>query len=658
MKRINLLKIAAFAALGMFGSSSANAQTPPRKESIATNLGGTRFVITAPSSIVGIKKINYATWGAAASPTISNVIVEKAYDTLGAAKLLNGTGAYPTLTGKFALIFRGGGFTFSEKVKRCTDEGAIGVIIVNNIPGDPVGMAPTPAGSTVTVPVLMISDVDGQAISDVIKSALPGAGLVKLTLGTWNTGGTHDLGVLPAFQAVPHALNMPLHQFAGSTGVEAYKMYTGGAIANYGTVTETAVTVNDSIYWTPTGGSATFVTAQSYTVPSISVADSIRFGFASAPYSLPALPTATGKYEHKYSIKYSATDDFPQDNMTTITHYVNDSIFCRGNYDYTNKRPRVSIGIQPASGTTNFMMGNMYYVKNGGYAARAMQFSLSVNTNPTLAGISQTTIYLYKWKDGTAGSGSLDSFVQARELTPVGVNFKNFSTADSSGQTITLEIKDFADPGSKKLVILEDTTWYYAVVEVPVSTFIGMDESVNFFSRSYAQYRAMGSKPGAGISDNAIGAFFNDNGTFVSIDSNSLFPFPFAGSATVPSNIFNVDSVFYDKADMVPSIALITSKEKKTASISDVVKSIGTTNIYPNPATKGSMTVNVALNKNSNSVVYRLTDAIGRTLYTETHKNVLNEKFEMNTSNYPTGNYFLMVITDNGFDVKKVTIQN
>ena len=374
MKRINLLKIAAFAALGMFGNNSASAQTP-MKENIAANLGGTRFVITAPSSVGGIKKINYATWGAAASPTISNVTVEKAYDTLGGATLLNGTGAYPSLTGKFALVFRGGGFTFSEKVTRCITAGAIGVIIVNNIPGDPVGMAPTPAGSTVAVPVLMISDVDGQAISDVIKAAAPGAGLVKLTLGTWNTGGTHDLGILAPFQAVPHALNMPLHQFAGSAGVEAYKMYTGGAIANYGTTTETAVTVNDSIYWTPTGGSPSFVSVQSYTVPSISVADSIRFGFASASYSLPALPTTTGKYEHKYSIKYSATDDFPQDNMTTITHYVNDSVFCRGNYDYTNKRPRVSIGIQPASGTTNFLMGNMYYVKNGGYAARYMQFS-------------------------------------------------------------------------------------------------------------------------------------------------------------------------------------------------------------------------------------------------------------------------------------------
>lgn len=655
MKRINLLKIAAFAALGMFGSSSAFAQTPI-KESIATNLGGTRFVITAPSSIVGIKKINYATWGAPASPTISNVTVEKAYDTLGAATLLNGTGAYPALTGKFALIFRGGGFTFSDKVNRCIAAGAVGVIIVNNVSGDPVGMAPTPAGSTVSVPVLMISDVDGQAISDVIKAAAPGAGLVKLTLGTWNTGGTHDLGILPAFQAVPHSLNMPLHQFVGSTGVEAYKMYTGGAIANYGTATETAVTVNDSIYWTPTGGSPSFVSVQSYTVPSISVADSIRFGFASAPYSLPALPTTTGKYEHKYSIKYSATDDFPQDNMTTITHYVNDSIFCRGNYDYTNKRPRVSIGIQPASGTTNFLMGNMYYVKNGNHPARSMQFSLSVNTVPTLSALTQATIFLYKWKDGTAGAGSLDSFVQSGELTPVGVNVKNFTTADSSGQTITLDIKDINDPTSNKLVMLEDTTWYYAVVEVPVTSFIGMDESVNFFSRSYAQYKAMGSKPGAGISDNAIGAWFNDNGNFTSTATNSAFPYPFAASATVASNVYNVDSVFYDKADMVPAIALIVPN--RTLSIPTVSKSIGTTNIYPNPATKGSMTINVALDKNSSSVVYRLTDAIGRTLYTETHKNVLNEKFEMNTSNYPTGNYFLMVITDNGFDVKKVTIQN
>ena len=185
-----------------------------------------------------------------------------------------------------------------------------------------------------------------------------------------------------------------------------------------------------------------------------------------------------------------------------------------------------------------------------------------------------------------------------------------------------------------------------------------MDESINFFSRSYGQYKAMGSKPGAGISDNAIGAWFNDNGNFTTTATNSAFPFPFGASATVASNVYNVDSVFYDKADMVPAIALITSKDKKTASISNIVKSIGTTTIYPNPATKGSMTVNVALDKNSNSVVYRLTDAIGRTLFTETHKNVLNDKFDMNTSNYPTGNYFLMITTDHGFDVKKVTIQN
>jgi hypothetical protein len=208
MNRKNLLKFVAFSALGLFASSSVIAQNPV-KESIATNLGGTRFVITAPASISGVKKINYATWGAAATPTISNKVIEKAYDTLGASKLLNGTGPYPSLMGKFALIYRGGGITFSDKVNRCVAEGAIGVIIVNNVPGDPVGMAATPTGSTVSVPVLMVSDIDGQAISDVIKTSP--AGTVKLTLGTWNTGGTHDLGVLATYQASPHALNIPKH---------------------------------------------------------------------------------------------------------------------------------------------------------------------------------------------------------------------------------------------------------------------------------------------------------------------------------------------------------------------------------------------------------------------------------------------------------------
>lgn len=645
MKKRNLLKIAALSALGILSVENVYAQEP-LKESIAGNLGGTRFVITAPASISGIKKINYANWGAAASPTISGMSIEKAYDTLGAAALLNGTAPYPSLTGKFALIFRGGGITFSDKVNRCITAGAAGVIIVNNVPGDPVGMAPTPAGSTVSVPVLMISDVDGQAISDLLKA---GTG-VTLTLGTWNTGGTHDLGLMLNYQAAPHALNTPLHQLVGSAGSNPFKHYIGGAVANYGSTTETTVAVTDSVYFIPSGGSASSVATNTYTIPSISVADSIKFGFGSGTYELPA-PTAVGHYEHRYSISYGNPDDFPQDNRAVLNQYVTDSVYCKGRYDFTNVRPFVSLGIRPGAATPiNFTMGNLFYIKNGGYAARRLQFSMSHDTNPTLDGFSANA-FICKWVDGTGG-GDKDSVIQAGELTVVGASNKILTTADTSGRTITVPVLDI-NTGLPKTIILDGDSWYFIAVDVPAPLFIGIDESMSFFTRSFAQWRNAGSVPGKLVDETSTGLYTADFTTFTSAITNSAAPYPFAGNA------FYIDSVFYDRFNEIPSVALLMSKDKPTGSVNQqMVNQLGETNIFPNPAQNGKFTVQVALDKTYNKVVYRLADVMGRTVYTETHQNVQNEQFEVNTSQLASGVYYFMVATESGLISKKVTIQN
>lgn len=644
MKRRNLLKIAAFSAMGVFALTAANAQEP-LKESIATNIGGTRFVITEPVAITGIKKINYATWGSAASPTISGKLIEKAYDTLAASTLIN-SASFHDLTGKFALVFRGGGINFSDKVIRCKAAGAIGVIVVNNVAGDPPGMAAVPATYTAGIPVFSVSDVDGQAISDQIKAGVP----VKLTLGTWNTGGTHDLGVLADYQAAPHALHMPLHQITGSAGTTAYKHYIGGAVANYGSATETGIVVTDSVMWIPAStGVASYVTNKSYTVPSISVADSIRFGFTNGSYELTP-PTAKGKYEHRYSIAYSGTDDFPQDNKGVMTQTINDSTFCKGGYDYVNGRPTVSIGIRPGTATPiTFVMGNLFYVKNGGYAARKVQFSLSHNTNTTVEEGVSVNANIYKWVDGKGGDK--DSVIESGELVGIGTAAKVFSATDSSGKTITLPFSLFDNPSSTKDVILAGDSWYYVAVEVPQPLFIGMDATASPFTRPYAQFKNDGGIPGKLVYETSTGLAASDLPTFFTDTANIAFPFPFAG------NSLRIDSAFYDRYNEVPAIALLMSKDIPTG-ISNVQKSIGTSNVYPNPATQGSLTVDVALNQKSNKVVYRITDMIGRTLYSEVHNNVLNEKFQMSTAKFATGNYMLMIITDNGFDTKKVTIQN
>jgi len=65
------------------------------------------------------------------------------------------------LVGKIAIIRRGA-CAFTDKVFAAQNEGAIAVIMVNNAPGDPIVMGGD--NPDITIPALMVSDVDGEAI--------------------------------------------------------------------------------------------------------------------------------------------------------------------------------------------------------------------------------------------------------------------------------------------------------------------------------------------------------------------------------------------------------------------------------------------------------------------------------------------------------------
>jgi minor extracellular serine protease Vpr len=72
------------------------------------------------------------------------------------------TSVDPAASGKVALIDRGTCF-FSQKVANAKDAGALGVIIINNVAGDPIAMART-AGFDDNLPAVMISKDDGAAL--------------------------------------------------------------------------------------------------------------------------------------------------------------------------------------------------------------------------------------------------------------------------------------------------------------------------------------------------------------------------------------------------------------------------------------------------------------------------------------------------------------
>jgi len=64
-----------------------------------------------------------------------------------------------SLPGKIALIDRGS-CNFTDKILRAQNAGAVAVIMVNNIPGEPTAMGGTPV-SPVTIPAVMLSQADG-----------------------------------------------------------------------------------------------------------------------------------------------------------------------------------------------------------------------------------------------------------------------------------------------------------------------------------------------------------------------------------------------------------------------------------------------------------------------------------------------------------------
>jgi len=67
------------------------------------------------------------------------------------------------LSGKIAIIRRGD-CEFGFKVLAAETEGAIAVIMVNNVPGAPIVMGAGVNGGSVTIPSVMVSDVDGDAM--------------------------------------------------------------------------------------------------------------------------------------------------------------------------------------------------------------------------------------------------------------------------------------------------------------------------------------------------------------------------------------------------------------------------------------------------------------------------------------------------------------
>lgn len=259
------------------------------------------FNVSSPESLSGNYAMTYVEW--ALTPDLA--LLENA--VTGELAVVNDGSANPELgcleltnaaaiAGKIAVIRRGD-CQFGVKALNANNAGAIAVVIVNNVPGTPVGMAAGDVGDQVTIPVVMITQEAGDALISELAT-----GSIEVFIGNKTGLYNHDLGFYPEDIYLPDGFSIPSRLSENGTEFN----YTPACwIHNYGgQATEAAmlvvtITHNGNVVYTGTSGPF--------------VIDSDSEIYASTPNFAPAsyLP---GLYDVSYEV--SLNGDF------TVTNYV------------------------------------------------------------------------------------------------------------------------------------------------------------------------------------------------------------------------------------------------------------------------------------------------------------------------------------------------
>lgn len=639
MRKFNLLNLILIALISLPLIGTAQTKMGNWETNWYKDYVGERVLLVAPSSIAGPVTYRISNdgdtagngWGKAIKDvgnTLLNVDIVKADPYEACGVLANAT----ALQNKVALVKRGN-CEFGAKAKQAENAGAIAVIIVNNIPGPPVGMGAGAQGASVNIPVIMVSDVDGAAIEAQIANG------AKISMTTWGQGFATDIGFVDDGLSLGHAYAIPIQQMDGNTGLPL-KNVDGAVAANFGSTTVTNVKIKTTVRWTPTGGSATVVREDSSTaISSFAAADSIVTPFIDDTYTLN--PTGTGQYEVTYELISDQTDQFPQDNIQKYTIDITNGLYSKGLYDINNNSPRIGLGYRFGDARA-FTWGPMYYIEKANYQIQSAQFVLS-GDNTDLSNLGDVYVLAWEWNDANS-----DSIIACPEMNLVGAGLRKYGAGDTSGQLMTVNMADAGNAAQP--LVTKANTWYWMSVTVPAGAFLGVDASSNYFTRSWSRWHSSSQirEPYAPIHTADFQDLQGQPAT------QALLHFPFE------SYYFAVDSIRFSrqKDGLVPAVPMRLSLF--TVDVDEVENEIAQSNIielYPNPATD-VVNVSVDLNgKTAEKINYVLLNGVGQEITRERHQNVTGkDKFTINTGEMAAGIYYILTDVDDEVTVKRFSI--
>lgn len=382
----------------------------------------------------------------------ANMVVDTVVQALDgtAADSLMCAAAVNTLNGKIALLYRGT-CDYSEKALFCQNAGAVAVVVINNIPGPPVGMGAGSQGTQVTIPVFQIGQADGAAW----RAALDNGTTVVALLGNKTGYFADDIGFKKSGMVLPPGLSYP-ELLAGDASEYSAKM--GAWVFNFGQNARTGVTLSATV---DQGG-------QLYN--ETSAAQDIASG-DSAFFELPEFSqnSYSGDYQVEYTTGFGGTDQHNGDNDYPVRLRMGEE-YALAPWDDGNNRPVSTIGIQPATPQGNYTSCIHFQDENASRVGVAGFYLYATKNLPgTMLG-ELLTLSVFEWQDQFTG------------LSDAALAFDNIIPASETEYNVTLDSNIFTAyvPLNDPIVLQDDMRYLFCVTAFSNDIFLGYNQDISY----------------------------------------------------------------------------------------------------------------------------------------------------------------------------------
>lgn len=507
----------------------------------------------------------------------------------GCSNLTNGS----NVLGKIAVVYRNT-CEFGTKAKKAQDAGAIAVIILNR-DNEVIGIGGGVEGPNVTIPVVMLSNLDGQLITSEMAN-----GPVVMFIGNKAGISSSDLSMderlilTPLYNGVHSLLAQDANEFFVQLGLRIY---------NFGSGSQTGAKVNAKI--TGPGGTAVYDDTITFNLNGVTgnIVDSIDI-FPGETVTFPNFSLSTypeGEYTLEYKlVTESGTDDFPNDNYYTIPFVINNSSISKSRLDPVTLLPIVDSYTGPAEDELAPFTEIRYCVffrdaNASRLAALGFYASSAIDTAKAASLINKSVFAeVFKWND---------NFVS---YTDPGYGYTNLLSVASSEYIFAnaVDTEDVYFEFDAPLYLEDNQKYLFCIINYGEPINFGFDRSVDF-NATMQQY-------GEPI--------------------NPLFIEPGQQSTNWFRDGFG--------PDITPSIA-IHAISADIVNVENLVNLTGSA--YPNPAND---MVNITIPLNGKAVV-TVNDLTGRTVANHSVDFVSNHT-TVNISELQSGMYVFNVVYDNG----------